>query len=316
MPSIFSSIVLMTSRPRRPRDNTGRLGGRPGYELVVTAPFGSVTTLRREEPFSSAVLPGREGSQPVRIIVNHAGRNFHPRMTVGGATTILRPGTLGDVLIAGVGVEAPHVAVLPRPRAGRLTVEDLTPNGGPYQLGAVVALHGAHPGHGMDFETHRYEGVEVVERWDGKHFWAFNASLACTSLAEIFGHRLRVDRGRTVFLPSRSATRPGGIFKPHARPFVYVNEGGYVRCELRDPHLGSVNIGVSDHRFFETHGWDVQEQDIIKSDVIEEVNRRIRVGVDVLLGLCVIYVFPAEHPHQRLTVSGVHLPDDPYWGDR
>ena len=61
----------------------------------------------------------------MRLIVNHLGRNFHPRMTVGGVTTILRPGTQGDIFIGGVRVDPPHAVVLPRPLAGRHTVEDL-----------------------------------------------------------------------------------------------------------------------------------------------------------------------------------------------
>jgi len=167
----------------------------------------------------------------------------------------------------------------------------------------------------MEFETHTYEDVEVVERWEGERFWAFNTSLAMRSLVEIFGQRLQVDSGRGVFLPSRRATRPVGVLEPRDRPFVYVNERGYLRCELRDPHLGSVSIGVSDHRFLKMCGWEVEEPDIIKRDVVDAVNQRIFSGVDVLLGMCVYYVFPPEHPHQRLTVCGVHLRDNPYYDE-
>ena len=246
----------------------------------------------------------------MRIIVNHLGRLFHPRMVQSGVTTILRPGTLGDVLIAGVTLETSHAVVVPRPLEGRLTVDDLTPNGGDFQLGAVVDLRGVRPGYGMEFETHSHESVEVVERWDDERFWAFNASLATTSLAEIFGHRLEVGSGRGVFLPSRRATRRIGVLEPRDRPLVYVNDRGSVRCELRDPQLGLVRISVSDHRFFKMSGSEVEEPDIVKRDVVDAVNQRILSGVDVLIGLCVYYVFPAEHPHQWLTVCGVHLRDD------
>ena len=165
----------------------------------------------------------------------------------------------------------------------------------------------------MHFETHGYEGVEVIERWDGERFWAFNASLAVGALADIFGSSPSGGFPGSVVMPSRRAMRACGVFEPRGRPRVFVDDRGYVRCELRDPHLGSVNIGVSDHRFFEMRGWEVEEPDIVKSDVVDDVNQRIRSGVDVLLGLCVHYIFPAEHPRQWLRVSGVHLRDDPYW---
>ena len=252
----------------------------------------------------------------MRLIVNHLGRNFHPRMTVGGVTTILRPGTQGDIFIGGVRVDSPHAMVLPRPFVGRLAVEDLARNGGHFQLGAVIDAPWCAPeGRAPDTEEHTYEDVEVIERWDRDRFWAFSASLAVGSLAEIFGPRLQVGSGRTVAIPSRSAVRSCGVFEPRGRPRLFVDDRGYVRCELRDPHLGSVNIGVSDHRFFEMRGWEVEEPDIVMSDVVQTVNQRLRSGVAVLLGLCLHYIFPVENPRQSLKVSGVNLRDDPYWGD-
>ena len=154
--------------------------------------------------------------------------------------------------------------VLHQSLAGRHTVEDLVANGGCFQLGAVLDARGARPVPTVHFETHGYEGVEAIERWDGERFWAFSASLAVGSLAEIFGPRLQVGSGRTVDLPSRTAMRSCGVFEPRGRPRLFVDDRGYVRCELRDPHLGSVNIGVSDHRFFEMRGWEVEEPDIVE----------------------------------------------------
>ena len=96
---------------------------------------------------------------------------------------------------------------------------------------------------------------------------------------------------------------------------MYVNDDGYVRCELRDPHFGSVSISVSDHRFFEMERLGRPKSRTSSSARWSTTSTVvIRAGVDVLLGLCVNYVFPLEHPHQWLRVCGIHLRDDPLLG--
>jgi hypothetical protein len=252
----------------------------------------------------------------VNVIITHLMRFLVPRIgskseprgePIGG------PAATRRIHAGGITEEAPHSLVRPLPNreAERLSIDDLAVAGRPYQLGAVLELVNATDDSNAWYpaEEYRYDDLVVRKAADGDRLWDACTSIAGESLEELVGHPLTVDEG-WVSLPSRRWQRTLGVLAGSSPPVLTVIRGWPV-CQFREPHLGDVQLIVSDVRFYRH-----EDGEIVDPAVIEDVNRRLQSGVEFQIAIEIPPSFPLEHPCASLRVGGLHLRDDPCWGAR
>ena len=128
------------------------------------------------------------------------------------------------------------------------------------------------------------------------------------SLVEIFGTEIRPLRPGCV-VDVGKGTASLGCLIPALPPQVYVSRYGKIRMLITDGIL-TADLSVTDLRLCET------DHATPKEDIIRHVNRRMRAGVAVILGVGL------SRPWQQsgdtlarhwLQVNNIHLEDNAVW---
>ena len=220
---------------------------------------------------------------------------------------------LGYVCVSGVDLETEE-HVRPVLRGGRLTTDLLRPNGGPFDIGAVVDLGpSTYAGRAPELEDHRFDPAEAKWLFDDKpdNFWDAIDSLATKSLEEIFGSALELwDESGTVDVGEGQASL--GCLRPEKQPWMYVDHRGTVRLVL-DYLMPSVDMSVTDLRLYERDGRTPRR------NLAQSLQKRLESGVEAILSVGLTRPWQKrgdDAERHWLQINNIHLKDDPLWSLR
>ncbi len=231
----------------------------------------------------------------MRIVVNHVTR--------------MEPGFM---CVAGVDLETmSHVR--PELRKGRLDIGMLEPNGGPFNMAALVDLGRARLcGRPPEVEDHRFSRRKAKKLGDvpADRFWKMLNGLARFSLREVFGEELQ-RHGETCTMEPGTGSASLGCLVPRGVPRLRVETStweGQQRIRIR-VHVSdcdaSYSLPVTDFRLYEP------DQRTPRHELVKQVAVRIGSGVKVVLG--VGFTRPLHGNRHWLQVNNIHLKDDPTW---
>jgi hypothetical protein len=228
----------------------------------------------------------------MRMVVTQLTRMRAPRICVAG----IDPDT-GQHIRPITGPEAP------------LTRELLADEGGQFALGALFELGYVAPDpKPPETEDHlfRPEEAQVLGQLSSARYLELLNRHASDRLQAVFGDAL-VRRGQTHAIDSGCGAVSLGILRPRRRPDLEVNAYGKLRLRLNGDGKPA-SLPVTDVRFVET------DHESIRSEVVADVNARMRRGVGVLLMLGLARAFRADGDdceRHWLQVNGICLEDRP-----
>lgn len=194
---------------------------------------------------------------------------------------------------------------------GRLSAALLARYGGPFALGAVVALGSVHAeGHPPEVEDRRFEPKRArrLRTLDGAAFWRLLGDAAQPSLAAIFGPELRAV-GRASALPAGRGVASLGCLIPAAPPQLALDPTGKLRCTIEDGAL-TTNVSVTDLRLYE------DDFTTPRRETVERVAARLAAGVPAILSVGLTRAFQKPEggePLHWLQVNNLYLEDEPLW---
>jgi hypothetical protein len=229
----------------------------------------------------------------VRIVVNHVTRMRAPR-----------------ICVAGIDIETRAHIRPTRPASAPLTRSVLKEEGGPFEIGAIVDLgrveHRPSP---PECEDHRFQlsRARPVEDLSGADFLDALDRVSAASLEDGFGPSLeRV--GWKYAVEVGAGDRSLDVVRAVRRPVLDVDRT-YGRLQLRfnDSDLPAY-LPVTDLRFYET------DQVTICRDVVADVARRLKAGVDAYLMLGLARAYRAQDDDRDrhwLQLNGLCLVDRP-----
>jgi hypothetical protein len=229
----------------------------------------------------------------LRILVNHLTR--------------MQPGYF---CVAGIDLET-GAHVRPVLHHGRLTVDLLSTNGGPFDVGSVVDLGATtYAGRAPELEDHRFGPSHA--RWlyddDPDVYWNALGKVARENLEEIFGLPLELwDESGTVDVGEGRASL--GCLKPEKQPWLYVDHRGTVRMVL-DYLMPSVDLSVNDLRLYERDGRKPRR------NLVQSAQKRLEAGVETVLSVGLTRPWRKwndDAERHWLQLNNIHLEDDPLW---
>lgn len=228
----------------------------------------------------------------MRIVITHPSR--------------MRAGYVG---VAGVDLET-HRYVRPTVWRRPLGLEDVAPNGGPFDVGAVVELGDVRP-------TPRRPALEDCELEPGAiveqgslppgEYWALLRRLARPKLRGIFGGPLRHHGSRGVAVEEGAGIASLGCLAPRGRPRLYVigrdDDAKVPRLHFGDGEL-DLFATVTDLRLHQEDGATLDP--VAVSDAIT----RLSSGEKVILSVGLSRTFartPDDPPAHWLIVNNLHF---------
>jgi ATP-dependent DNA helicase RecQ len=230
----------------------------------------------------------------VRIVVNHLTR--------------MQP---GFVCIAGIdSATGRHV----RPDLpGRVRIDTLGPNGGPFDMAVEVELGRVKPKPSppeVEDCMATPSALRKVRDLPADEFWRLLKSVAKPGLVEIFGAGF-CRHGNTWIIEPGKGEASLGCLVPQAPPFLEVCVEDYqgqpkqrIRCHVRDQD-GECFPPVTDLRLY------CADQKTPRHELIAELNRRMKAGATAILSVGVTRAMgQGKHWFQ---VNNLHLSDDPAW---
>lgn len=230
----------------------------------------------------------------MRIVVNHLTR--------------MQP---GFVCIAGIDpATGRHV----RPELpGRVRIDMLGPNGGPFDMAVEVELGRVKP-HPSPPEVEDClvtpSALRKVRDLPADEFWRLLKSVARPRLVEIFGPGF-CKHGTTWIIEPGKGEASLGCLVPQAPPFLEVCVEDYqgqpkqrIRCHVRDRD-GECFPPVTDLRLYRA------DQKTPRHELVADLNRRMKAGVAAILSVGVTRAMgQGKHWFQ---VNNLHLRDNPIW---
>jgi hypothetical protein len=229
----------------------------------------------------------------MRIVVNHLTRMSAPRICVAG----IDPETLEHVRPT-------------TPPTDLITRRLLREEGGPFAVGAIVDIGRVVPEPSApETEDHRFRttSARLVGDVEGGEFLDLLEEVSDSDLDGAFGPALeRI--GWKYAVESGRGERSLAVVRAHRRPTLDVDRK-YGRLQLRfnDPDPPTY-LSVTDVRFFE------DDQRTVNADVVDDVSRRLRQGVDAFLMLGLARAYRASNDDRErhwLQLNGLCLADSP-----
>jgi len=229
----------------------------------------------------------------MRIVVNHVTRMSFPRICVAGVD----PETFE------------HVRPTTR-QSDPITRNLLREQSGPFGMGAIVELGAVAPKPSPpETEDHWFKTVDAcyVEDMKGDEFLELLGEMSAPDLASAFGPALeRV--GWKYAVETGCGERSLAVVRARRRTDLTVDDR-FGRLQLRfndvDP---PTYLPVTDVRFYE------EDQETIRTSVVQDARRRLRQGVDAFLMLGLARAYQATNDDRErhwLQLNGLCLADDP-----
>jgi hypothetical protein len=199
-----------------------------------------------------------------------------------------------------------------RPTTGRehpLTRDLLALEGGPFAIGALLDLGDVTPNPAPpETEDHLFtpEGARVLGHLSSAGYLELLQDHANRRLQTIFGGEL-TRRGRSYTIDCGRGVASLGILRPRRRPDLHADGYGKLRVRLRGEGR-PLSLPVTDVRLVEP------DHKTIRAEVVEDLNARMRRGVDVLLMLGLARPFRAagdDRERHWLQVNGICMEDRP-----
>jgi hypothetical protein len=193
------------------------------------------------------------------------------------------------------------------PPGDLLTRVLLREKGGPFGAGALVDVGSvvACPS-APEMEDHAFDMMRArrVSDVDETAYLELLTVMRAADLGSAFGSELeRV--GRTYAVEPGNGGSSLAVLRAESRPVLEVNGFGELRLWYNDAEPPAY-LSVKDVRFFE------DDNETIKRRAVEDVNRRLRRGVDafLMLGLTRPWLKPGEtHERHWLQLNGLCLAD-------
>jgi len=193
----------------------------------------------------------------------------------------------------------------------RLTIDLLKREGGPFDIGAVVNLGPTQPrGRPPETEDQVFDpgGIAAAPDMGANRFWQLLKVVSSGTLAEVFGDELKAQRRGCAVDEGTGKASPGCV-RLAKQPEIFINGWGKLRARVSDGTF-DVDLSVTDLRFY------MKDQQTIRVKIVENVQRRIKNGVGVILSVGLARAFQAQGDTARrhwLQVNNIHLEDDPTW---
>lgn len=206
----------------------------------------------------------------------------------------------------------PRCSAAIRPTTARgspLTRSLLAENGGPFALGNLVELGEvtAKPDPPQTEDClFRLDRVQVVGTLSANRYLELLRKHACDGLRTIFGDAL-VRYGHSYAAEKGSGTVSLGILRLRRRADLRIDSFGKLRLRVRLRDRPAL-LPVTDARFVRA------DHRTIETDIVDDVNTRMRRGVEVLLMLGLARAFQrSDDDNERhwLQVNGICLGDRP-----
>jgi hypothetical protein len=228
----------------------------------------------------------------MKIVINHATRMEAPRVCVAGI----------DLLTL------KHIRPTTSPR-DPITRDLLREEGGPFGMGALVDIGAITPDPSPP-ETEdclfNIDQAKVEKDLSGEDFLELLTEMRAADLRSAFGPDLERVR-RMYAVESGNGGGSLAVLRAENRPVLEINRYGELRLWYNDAEP-SAYLSVKDVRFFE------DDHKTIKTRAVDDVNRRLRRGVDtfLMLGLTHPWSRPGEtHERHWLQLNGLCLVDRP-----
>lgn len=218
--------------------------------------------------------------------------------------------TAPRICVAGID---PHSGRHVRPITGlahSLTRQRLVENGGVFQVGGIVDLGQttANPSP-PETEDHWFwpDRARFVERLTSSEYLELLDQVCVDDLNDLLGPELH-RQGWKYAVDAGAGSASLGCLRVQRRVTLEVNEYGKLQIRLDDVSPQAY-LSVTDIRFVEA------DHRTLRTDVIEQVQARLRRGVSLrlMLGLARAFVATGDDTSRHwLQVNGLCLEDDPY----
>lgn len=214
------------------------------------------------------------------------------------------------ICVAGIDAETfQHVRPTTRP-SDPITRRLLRQEGGPFGMGSVVDLGRVrHRPVAPETEDHEFQTkrARCVQSLGGAEFLAVLDAASSSSLEEGFGSDLE-RAGWKYAVEAGKGVRSLVVLRARRRPVLKIDDK-YGRLQLRcdDPDPPTY-LPVTDIRFYEP------DHATIRKDIVDDVRRRLRAGVDVYLMLGLARAYRASNDDRErhwAQVNGLCLADRP-----
>lgn len=183
--------------------------------------------------------------------------------------------------------------------------------GGAFDIGVVVELGAVTPiPTAPETEDHVFEPGKIRSMGpvSAERFGKLVELVSKQDLRAIFGDALTKRGGTSCGVDPGNGTASLGCLKPAQTPNLDMETRQQgrpqIRMRLADVELGLLDLSVTDIRLY---GKDHVTPD---RKVVDRLNRRLRRGGEVVLGVGLTRVFRECH---WLQVNNVHFADDPLW---
>lgn len=226
----------------------------------------------------------------MRIVVNH----------------LTRMNTQSRICVAGIDLETlAHVRPV-TPAYDPITRDLLRENGGPFGIGAVVDIGAAAPQpEPPETEDHRFRtrDARLVDTLAPERYWEMLGAVQADGFEDAFGPDLE-RRGSGYAIDAGHGIRSLAVIAVDGARLA-INRWGKLRFSLTST---DVSLSVSDVRFY------AADHETIQSDVVADVDTRLRTGTEAYAMLGLARAFKARDDDRErhwAQVNGLCLADDP-----
>jgi hypothetical protein len=179
-----------------------------------------------------------------------------------------------------------------------------------FQLGAVVDLGVTKPvGQSPETEDHSFDptSASIISKIPQEKFWSSLEHSSKESLHAAFGSDLMEHDHGAVVNPGTGQGSLGEL-QVSKKPNLYVNDFGQLRIQVEDPDFVSLDLSVTDVRFYEHNGiaWS------LSMDLVQTAIKKVNVSIprNIILAVGLTRAFRGFH---WLQANNIYFRESPLW---